>query len=112
MGAACINLCLWQGISQLELLEVKVENASTIPMKEKYRTDMKRELKKLQRLRDIFRQNVNNPAVLEQHKLVEARRRIELVSPPHQTWLPFPQGLAKESLCLVFSCADADRDGV
>ena len=57
-----------------------MENASTISIKEKYRQDMKREIKRLQRLRDLFRQNVNNPAVSEQHKLVEARKRIENVS--------------------------------
>ena len=62
------------------MLEVKVENASTISIKEKYRQDMKREIKRLQRLRDIFRQNVNNPAIVEQHRLVEARKRIETVS--------------------------------
>lgn len=60
------------------MLETKVENASTIPMKEKYRADMKKEIKKLQRLRDFFRQSVNNPAIVEQQKLVEARRRIEI----------------------------------
>jgi hypothetical protein len=50
-------------------------------MKEKYRADMKKELKKLQRLRDFFRQNVNNPTTVEYHvKLGEARRRIEAVS--------------------------------
>ena len=59
-----------------------MENASTISIKEKYRQDMKREIKRLQRLRDLFRQNVNNPAVSEQHKLVEARKRIENVSYP------------------------------
>ena len=57
-----------------------MENASTISIKEKYRADMKREIKRLQRLRDIFRQNVNNPAVVEQHKLVEYRKLIESVS--------------------------------
>ena len=62
------------------MLEGKVENASTISIKEKYRQDMKREIKRLQRLRDTFRQNVNNPAIVEQHKLVEARKRIETVS--------------------------------
>ena len=41
---------------------------------------MKREIKRLQRLRDMFRQNVNNPAIVEQHKLIEARKRIEIVS--------------------------------
>lgn len=69
-----------QGIAQLEVLESKVENASTISIKEKYRQDMKREIKRLQRLRDIFRQNVNNPAITEQHKLVDGRKRIEIVS--------------------------------
>jgi hypothetical protein len=29
------------------MLETKVENASTIPMKEKYRVEMKKEIKKL-----------------------------------------------------------------
>jgi len=62
------------------MLEGKVENASTISIKEKYRQDMKREIKRLQRLRDIFRQNVNNPAIVESHRLVEARKRIETVS--------------------------------
>lgn len=46
-------------------------------MKEKHRADMKKEIKKLQRLRDFFRQSVNNPAIVEQQKLIEARRRIE-----------------------------------
>lgn len=49
-------------------------------MKEKYRADMKREIKKLQRLRDFFRQNIGNPNIVDQNKLVEARRRIETVS--------------------------------
>ena len=49
---------------------------------------MKREIKRLQRLRDLFRQNVNNPAVAEQHKLVEARKRIENVSYPLKYYPP------------------------
>ena len=44
---------------------------------------MKREIKRLQRLRDIFRQNTNNPAILEQNRLVEARKLIETVSVIH-----------------------------
>ena len=80
-------MCL-QGVAQLEILEGKVENASTISIKEKYRQDMKREIKRLQRLRDLFRQNVNNPAVSEQHKLVEARKRIENVSYPLKYYPP------------------------
>lgn len=54
-----------------------MENASTVSIIEKYRQDKKREIKRLQRLREFFRSNVNNPAVTEPHRLVEARRRIE-----------------------------------
>mgnify|MGYP000992856132 FL=1 len=81
------------------MLESKVENASTISIKEKYRQDMKREIKRLQRLRDMFRQNINNPAVLEQNKLVEARKRIETVSKLLGCSLSVPE--TNSNLCLT-----------
>ena len=50
-------------------------------MKEKYRNDMKKELKKLQRLRDIFRKEVENTVVKDQwDKMIDARACIEEVS--------------------------------
>lgn len=44
-----------QGIELLESLEGKLINAPTQSMKEKYELEMKKEIKKLQRVRDYFR---------------------------------------------------------
>jgi len=38
-------------------------------MKEKFESDMKKEIKKLQRLRDFFRSNQNNPDIKDKSKL-------------------------------------------
>jgi CCR4-NOT transcriptional regulation complex NOT5 subunit len=42
--------------------------------------EMKKEIKKLQRVRDYFRTNINNPDIKDKEKLTEAKRRIESVS--------------------------------
>jgi len=49
-------------------------------MKEKYEIEMKKEIKKLQRIRDYFRALINNPDVKDKSKPTEARRRVEIVS--------------------------------
>jgi len=41
---------------------------------------MKKEIKKLQRLRDYFRSQMNNPEIKDKSKLIEAKKRIESVS--------------------------------
>ena len=46
-----------QGIGIINNLQAKLENAPTQSMKEKFESDMKKEIKKLQRLRDFFRTN-------------------------------------------------------
>jgi CCR4-NOT transcription complex subunit 3 len=51
-------------------------------MKEKYELEMKKEIKKLQRVRDYFRSLINNPDIKDKTKLTEARRRVEVVSNP------------------------------
>jgi CCR4-NOT transcription complex subunit 3 len=38
-------------------------------MKEKYENDMKREIKKLQRLRDFFRQGINSVEIKDKSRL-------------------------------------------
>jgi CCR4-NOT transcriptional regulation complex NOT5 subunit len=40
---------------------------------------MKKEIKKLQRQRDWFKQNMNNPDIKDKSKLLEAKRKIENV---------------------------------
>ncbi len=49
-------------------------------MKEKYEQEMKKEIKKLQRIRDYFRQALGNPEVKDKTKADEARKRVEQVS--------------------------------
>ena len=71
---------LLQGIEQLESLEQKLNNAPTQTMKEKYEIEMKKEIKKLQRIRDYFRAAINNPDLKDKSKPMEARRRVEVVS--------------------------------
>lgn len=46
-------------------------------MKEKYENDMKKEIKKLQRLRDFFRQGIGSTDIKDKSKLQEAKSRIE-----------------------------------
>jgi CCR4-NOT transcription complex subunit 3 len=49
-------------------------------MKEKFEADMKKEIKKLQRLRDFFRSNQNNTDIKDKSKLDNGRKMIENVS--------------------------------
>ena len=49
-------------------------------MKEKFETEMKKEIKKLQRLRDFFRTNQNNADIKDKSKLDQGRKMIENVS--------------------------------
>jgi CCR4-NOT transcription complex subunit 3 len=63
----------------LESLEQKLNNAPTQSMKEKYEIEMKKEIKKLQRVREFFRALINNPDIKDKSKPLEARRRVEIV---------------------------------
>lgn len=56
---------------------MKLENAPTQNQKEKYEQEMKKEIKKLQRLRDFFRSNQNNPDIKDKSKLDQGRKMIE-----------------------------------
>lgn len=46
-------------------------------MKEKTENDMKKEIKKLQHLRNFFRQAISSGEIKDKSKLTEAKRRIE-----------------------------------
>ena len=66
-----------QGICSLDQLEVRLENANSLQMKEKIETEIKKEIKKLQRHRDFFKQLMKDSEVKDKTKVVEARHRIE-----------------------------------
>ena len=65
---------------QLDLLRGKVSNAATPAMKEKYEHEMKKEIKKLQRIRDYFRQALGNPEVKDKSRAEDVIKRIVQVS--------------------------------
>lgn len=54
-------------------------NAPTQSMREKYEVELKREIKKLQRIRDMMRAANNNPDLKEKARYIDARKRIESV---------------------------------
>ena len=74
------NFCWIQGIQIIDNLQSKLENAPSQNMKEKFETEMKKEIKKLQRLRDFFRTNQNNADIKDKSKLDQGRKMIENVS--------------------------------
>jgi len=49
-------------------------------MREKFEVELKREIKKLQRIRDMMRSANNNPDLKEKARYLDARKRIESVS--------------------------------
>ena len=61
----------------IDQLQVKLENAPTQAMKEKFESEMKKEIKKLQRQRDFFRSNQKDPDIKDKSKLDLGRKLIE-----------------------------------
>lgn len=61
----------------LNQLESRLENANSIQMKDKHETDIKKEIKKLQRHRDFFKQLIKDSEVKDKSSLQQARRKIE-----------------------------------
>ena len=49
-------------------------------MREKFEVELKKEIKKLQRIRDFMRTVINNPDIKDKSRSQEARKRIEVVS--------------------------------
>lgn len=62
------------------MLKSKLLNAPTQAMKDKYEQEMKKEIKKLQRIRDYFRLAIGNPEVKDKTRADDARKRVEQVS--------------------------------
>jgi CCR4-NOT transcription complex subunit 3 len=64
----------------LENLETKLNNAPTMQAKEKYELEMKKEIKRLQRIRDFCRMQMNCSDIKDKSKLQEGCKRVERVS--------------------------------
>ena len=78
-----IDRCLKKVTEGVELFEdiwQKVHNAANSNQKEKYETDLKKEIKKLQRLRDQIKSWIQSAEIKDKSQLVENRKLIETVS--------------------------------
>jgi CCR4-NOT transcription complex subunit 3 len=53
----------------LNALETRLEHANSIQMKEKYETDIKKEIKKLQRHRDFFKSLIKDSEIKDKTKI-------------------------------------------
>nr|XP_020471098.1 CCR4-NOT transcription complex subunit 3-like [Monopterus albus] len=69
-----------EGVEQFEDIWQKLHNAANANQKEKYEADLKKEIKKLQRLRDQIKTWVASNEIKDKRQLVENRKLIETVS--------------------------------
>lgn len=80
--AAEIDRCLKkvsEGVEKFEETWQKVHHASNSNQKEKYEDDLKKEIKKLQRLRDQIKTWIASGSINDKTVLVEKRKLIEQV---------------------------------
>lgn len=78
-----IDRCLkkvTEGVETFEDIWQKVHNATNSNQKEKYEADLKKEIKKLQRLRDQIKAWIASAEIKDKSSLLEYRRLIETVS--------------------------------
>ena len=68
-----------EGTKDFEGILSKVNAAASSNQKEKYETDLKKTIKKLQRYRDQIKTWIQSNAVKDKRSLVEARKLIESV---------------------------------
>ena len=68
-----------EGVEKFEETWQKVQNASNANQKEKYEEDLKKEIKKLQRLRDQIKTWIASSSINDKTMLLEKRRLIEQV---------------------------------
>lgn len=69
-----------EGVETFEDIWQKVHNATNSNQKEKYESDLKKEIKKLQRLRDQIKSWIAGAEIKDKSSLLDNRRLIETVS--------------------------------
>eukprot|EP01136_Pigoraptor_vietnamica_P034174 Opistho-1_new@97841 len=66
-----------EGVEEFEVIWEKVSNASNANQKEKYEADLKKEIKKLQRLRDQIKTWLSSNDIKDKKVLLDTRKLIE-----------------------------------
>lgn len=80
-----------EGIVEFEAMMSKVRTAGTINQKDKLEADLKRDIKKLQRLREQVKAWISGTEVKDKAPLQDARKRIETVRRHFGLWHFEPQ---------------------
>jgi CCR4-NOT transcription complex subunit 3 len=75
-----------EGAKDFEGILSKVNQATSSNQKEKYETDLKKTIKKLQRYRDQIKAWIQSNAVKDKRALIEARKLIENVHTHYSLW--------------------------
>lgn len=68
-----------EGIIEFEDILSKVQGAASSNQKDKYENDLKREIKKLQRMREQIKAWISGNEVKNKAPLIDTRKRIETV---------------------------------
>lgn len=68
-----------EGIIEFEDILSKVQSAGSANQKDKYENDLKREIKKLQRMREQIKAWISGNEVKNKAPLIDTRKRIETV---------------------------------
>jgi hypothetical protein len=69
-----------EGSVEFESCLKKARTANSANQKEKHENDMKKEIKKLQRLREQLKSWISNSEIKNKNPLIDARKRIEAVN--------------------------------
>uniref|UniRef100_A0A3Q3X597 CCR4-NOT transcription complex subunit 3 n=1 Tax=Mola mola TaxID=94237 RepID=A0A3Q3X597_MOLML len=85
-----------EGVEQFEDIWQKLHNAANANQKEKYEADLKKEIKKLQRLRDQIKTWVASNEIKDKRQLVENRKLIETVKTKTKAYSKEGLGLAQK----------------
>ena len=73
------NAAFYFLIKLLIVSRIQVQNATNLNQKEKYETELKKEIKKLQRLREQIKTWQSSNEIKDKKPLLEARKHIEQV---------------------------------
>ena len=76
-----------EGVATFDSIYDKVQMATNQSQKEKLESDLKREIKKLQRFRDQIKSWMSGNEIKDKKQLMEQRKLIETVSSFH--WMPW-----------------------
>jgi len=94
-----------EGVELFESIYDKMQASTNQTQKEKLETDLKTQIKKLQRLRDQIKTWVASNDIKDKTALLENRRLIETVRTSHSLWSRsyralLPSSYRRESLCV------------